>query len=318
MNDTEQLIKEALGKLAERTPHPGPTLNALRRKRKRQRNNIFLIATAGVAAVAVLIFTGLVASSRYQPLDGDNAAAALMPDKAGAQTVALKYAPHWLPNGFVETHRVVGEQVQRDYSPKGSVGNPLEKPAQPRVTVRTIGKLPDDRSMFQEVGVRGLQAWVQTFQDPGRGAVAELFWKAQDVLNVTVSGLDNARQVALQVADSVRADSKLTYLPAFRLDDKPANEIWGTSGYDWTARWAGEKYGVTVSTSQPQKTDGEPVTVRGKQGAVVEQGTVVVRDSSGFWITATAEKADTAVDVANRVQLQIQPSPDTVWLGQGL
>lgn len=321
MNDTEQLIKDALGKLAERTPHPGPTLNALRRKRKRQRNNVFLIATAGVAAVAVLIFTGLVASSRYQPLNSDDAGALLMPDKAGGQTVALKYAPHWLPDGFVETHRTVGDHVTRDYSPAGSKGNPLEKPGQPRVTVQTVGALPGDLGKFDTVSVRGLPAWVQSFQDPARGAVAELFWKAQDVLNVTVSGLADVRSVALQVAESVRADPKLTYLPAFRLDDKPATEIWGSSAYDWTARWAGEKFGVTVSTSAPPEVNGTPVKVRGKQGAVVGGGgAVVVRDSSGFWITVEGSAADrnALVDVADRVQLQIVPSPDTIWIGRPL
>ena len=318
MNDTEQLIKDALGKLAERTPHPGPTLNALRRKRKRQRNNVFLIATAGMAAVAVLIFTGLVASSRFQPLNSDDAGALLMPDKATGNTVALKYAPHWLPDGFVESHRTVGDHVERTYSPKGSAGNPMEKPGQRRVTVRTIGELPAERGTFEEVSVRGLQAWVKAFDDPVQGSVAEVFWKAQDVLNVAVRGVADARTVALRVADSVRADPKLTYLPAFRLDDKPSTEIWGTSAYEWTANWSGEKHGVMVSTSQPPKIDGDAVTVRGKPGAVVRQGTVVVRDSSGFWITATAGTTEQAVGAANRVQLQIVPSPDTIWLGQGV
>ena len=316
MNDTEQLVKDALGKLAERTPHPGPTLNALRRKRKQQRNNIFLIATAGMAAVAVLIFTGLVASDKYTPPSHNDAAAALMPHKSAGEPIPLKYAPHWLPDGFVETHRVAfGDQVSRDWVPAGSKGNPLEKAEQPRITVQTIKDLPADRDKFERVSVRQLPAWVVV-----HGSVAELFWKAQDVLNVTVRGLADPKSVALQVADSVRMDAKASFLPPFWLDGAPASEVWGDSPYDWTARWAGEKYGVTVSTSAPAKTDGALVALRGQKGSLVDDGTVVVRDSSGFWITVNGAQGerDVLVATADRVQLQIVPQPDTVWIGRGL
>ncbi|WP_086668404.1 hypothetical protein [Lentzea kentuckyensis] len=316
MNDTEQLVKDALGKLAERTPHPGPTLNALRRKRKQQRNNIFLIATAGMAAVAVLIFAGLVASDRYTPPNHNDAAAALVPDRPAGQPIALKYTPHWLPDGFVETHRAMsGDQVSRDWVPAGSKGNPLEQAEQPRVTVQTIKDLPADHDKFEKVSVRELQAWVLV-----HGSVAELFWKAQDVINVTVRGTADPRAVALRVADSVRMDAKATFLPPFWLDGKPATEVWGDSAYSWSARWAGEKYGVTVSTSAPAKTDGALLTLRGQKGSLIDDSTVAVRDSSGFWITVNGARGerDALVAIAGRVQLQIVPQPDTVWIGKGV
>ena len=313
MNDTEQLVKDALGKLAERTPHPGPTLNALRRKRKQQRNNIFLIAVAGTAAVAVLIFAGLVASDRYTPPNHNDAAAALMPDRPAGQPIALKYTPHWLPDGFVETHRAIsGNQISRDWVPAGSKGNPLEQAELPRVTLQTVKSLPEKHDKFEKVSVRELQAWVLV-----NGSVAELFWQAQDVLNVTVRGVADAKSVALRVADSVRMDPKASFIPPFWLDGKPASEVWGDSAHSWFARWAGEKYGVTVSTGAPAKTDGAPVTVRGQKGTLVDDANVVVRDSSGFWITVNGAEGDpdALVATAGRVQLQLAPQPDTVWIG---
>ncbi|MFI6097200.1 hypothetical protein ACIA8G_16675 [Lentzea sp. NPDC051213] len=321
MNDTEQLIKDALGKLAERTPHPGPTLNALRRKRKRQRNNVFLIATAGMAAVAVLIFTGLIASDRYTPPNHNDAAAALMPTNVNGQSFELKYAPHWLPDGFVENYRSVGPEVTRVWVPVSAKDrNPMEQTGDPRVTLRKLKKLPDGLDQWQEVTVRGLKAWQKSSQGQSAGLTTEVVWQAQDALSVTLRGVTDASEAALRVADSVRADSNLSFLPPFWLDGKAAADVWGSSPYDWSARWAGEKFGVTVSTRQPAKTEGALATVRGQKGTVVNDSAVVVRDSSGFWITVEGAPGarDSLVEAANRVQLQIVPSPDTIWIGKGL
>ncbi|SDF93631.1 hypothetical protein SAMN05216553_104263 [Lentzea fradiae] len=317
MNDTEQLIKDALGQLAERTPHPGPTLNALRRKRKQQRSNIFLMATAGVAAVAVLIFAGVVASDRYAPPDANSAAAALMPGTG--QTVDIEYTPHWLPDGYVETFRSVGEETTRVWVPASAKDvDPTLQTGHPRVSLTSLQALPD-LSGWLETSVRGLKAWARTVQGQSAGPTTELVWQAQDVLRVSVRGQEAGQQTAMSVAESVRSDTKISFLTPFSLDGKPAGDVWGSTPSRWTARWHSEKYVVTVSTSTPAQTSGTPVSVRGRQGAIVADGSLVVRDS-GLWLTVSGDgqSTDDLVDTATRVSLQHMDHPDTEWIGKGL
>ncbi|WP_434438880.1 hypothetical protein [Lentzea sp. E54] len=318
MNDTEQLIKDALGKLAERTPHPGPTLNALRRKRKQQRSNIFLIATAGVAAVAVLIFAGAIASDRYTPPSPNDAAAALMPANGG-QSVAIKYTPHWLPQGYVETFRSVGDETTRVWVPEAvKEQDPTQQTGEPRVSLRNLRALPD-LAGWVDTSVRGLKAWVRTVQGQSPGPTTEVVWQAQDVLSVSVRGETNSQEAALRVADSVRADAKLSYLAPFSLDGRPASDIWGSTLNRWTAQWRSEQFVVTLSTSAPVQTEGTPVTVRGKTGAIVGDGSLVVQDS-GLWLTVSGagQSTDSLLSAATRVSLQHMDHPDTDWIGKGL
>ncbi|GGU62823.1 hypothetical protein [Lentzea flava] len=307
MNDTEQLVKDALGKLAERTPHPGPTLNALRRKRKRPRN-VFLISVAGMAAVAVLIFAGVIASDRYTPPSGNDAAAALIP--GNGQSVALKYAPHWLPTGYVENFRLVDREVHRVWVPEGAKGFPFTDGG-PQIALIAGGDQPEGVD-WQDTTVRGLKAKIAL-----RDQTAELVWHAQDLLKVSVRGFPDARQVALQVAESVRADSKVVHRAAFKLDGRYADHTWGSKPADWEAMsiWKNQ-VSVHVGTLPPQLVgDTKPVVVRGREGLRTEKG-VAVFDGS-VWIWATAESnTDLVVEAVNKVELV--PSPDTSWIGKGL
>lgn len=317
MNDTEQLIKDALGKLAERTPHPGPTLNAVRRKHKQQRNNIFLIATAGIAAVAVLIFAGVVASDRYTPPNSDSAAAVLLP--ANGNKVDLEHTPHWLPDGYVETFRSVGDDTTRVWVPASAAEvDPTLQTGHPRVTLTSLKKLPD-LGGWAETSVRGLKAWTRTVQGQSAGPTTELVWEAQDVLSVSVRGEASGQEIAMRVADSVRSDSKISFLTPFSLDGRPAGDVWGSAPSRWTAQWRSEKFVVTLSTSAPAQTNGTPVTVRGKQGVIVETGALVVQDA-GLWLTVSGhdQGADELVGVADRVSMQHMDHPDTEWIGKGI
>jgi hypothetical protein len=310
VNDTEQLIKEALGKLAERTPHPGPTLNALRRKHKRQRNNIFLIATAGVAAVAVLIFAGVIASDRYTPPTGNDAAAALVPG-TGQGVVALKYSPHWLPEGFAETLRAA--------NPDGTTARVWTTANAPQVDAPRIeldsgldyrGGLAE----WQDAAVRGLKARVQV---SGTSAVVE--WKAQDTLVVQVVGVTDPKETALRVADSVRADSNVTFQAPFRVKDKHANEFKGTSPGDWSARLSPAPVDVTVSSATPDFTGKKtsPVTVRGRQGVVLFDGRAVAVQEGGVWISATSTGDKSVEDLVAAINdVTMTPNVDTGWIGK--
>ncbi|MEV6242337.1 hypothetical protein [Lentzea sp. NPDC051838] len=312
MNDTEQLVKDALGKLAERTPHPGPTLNALRRKRKRHRN-VFMIATAGVAAVAVLIFAGVIASDRYSPPSGSDAAAALNTDNG--QTVALKYAPHWLPDGFVENFRGTNDQVSRVWVPAGDKGYPFTD-GKPTVVLGTSAELPDTTG-WDSVTVRGLKAWVRSGAGQSPGETAHVVWKAQDVLNVEVRGVGDVRGVALQVAESVRFDTKLRHQPPFKIDGRFADHVWGATASAWEAmtNWKNQ-VSVHVSPQQPELSgQTQPIKVRGKDG--FRTGNTVSVLDAGVWIWASAESySDTVLEAVNKVELV--SSPDTSWIGKKL
>ncbi|SDJ84025.1 hypothetical protein SAMN04488074_103341 [Lentzea albidocapillata subsp. violacea] len=303
MNDTEQLIKEALGRLAERTPHPGPTLNALRRKRKRQRNNIFLIATAGMAAVVTLIFAGVIASDRYTPPNANDAAAALVQDNG--KSVAFKYAPHWLPSGFVESLRATNVSPTRVWGPAGAT--PYSNPS---LVIRALGGMPDTHG-WESANVRGLEAWVQV-----RGDAATVVWKAQDVLEVTMSGASDAREVALRVAESVRADAKITHEPPFKLEGRYAELVRGTAPDRWHSSLGRNSISVQVATDRPElPAPNEALTVRGKQG--VRNGNTVAVQDGGLWISATSSAwSDELIELVNKVE--IAGGPDTGWIGKGL
>lgn len=303
MNDTEQLITEALGKLAERTPHPGPTLNALRRKRKRHRN-VFMIAAAGVAAVAVLIFAGVIASDRYAPPSGNDAAAALVPGNGNA----LKYAPHWLPDGFVEGHRSVENgQVVRTWVPTGAAEN-VVRGSGPSISVAG-GSSQLDTTGWEDVTVRGLKGRLRLV-----GQAATVQWKAQETLVVTVGAMADPRETALRVADSVRADAKTVYQPAFRVNGKQASEMGGNGPADWFAQLNLQPARVKVSPQAPQAGGPRtPVTVRGKQGFLVDD-TVAVQDGD-VWITVSGG-VPVAELVSTADKVELTPSPDTSWLGR--
>jgi hypothetical protein len=309
VNDTEQLIKEALGKLAERTPHPGPTLNALRRKRKRH-GNVFFIATAGIAAVAVLIFAGVIASDRYTPPNSNDAAAALIP--GNGQSVALKYSPHWLPDGFVETLRAANEgTTARVWVPSdASADAPLVDGPQVQVSSGTV--YVSAPAGWQDTTVRGLKARVQ--EHAGRAIVE---WKAQVTLVVQVSGMDRLKETALRVADSVRADSNATFQAPFKVKDEQANEFRGTGPGDWSARLSPAPVDVTVSSRMPDLTGKQtaPVTVRGKQGVLLE-GHVVVVQEGNLWISAQSTVPGKPVEdlVATVNDVQIASNFDTGWI----
>ncbi|GGM83336.1 hypothetical protein GCM10011609_19080 [Lentzea pudingi] len=298
MNDTEQLIKEALGRLAERTPHPGPTLNALRRKRKRQRNNIFLIATAGVAAVAVLVFGGLIASDRYAPPMPNDAAAALVP--VGSGEVSLKYAPHWLPEGFGETSRTTNNAVTRVWSVADGKAS---------VVLTALGGMPGTAG-WDEVTVRGLKAWARVAD-----GAASVVWKAQDALDVSVRGVDDVRAVALRVAESVRADAKATHRAPFKVEGEYADQMSGVAPDRWDASLNLGSATVHVATQKPELAAAEPVSVRGREG--LRSGATVAVSDGERWIWATSSAySDRLVELVNDVELV--GKPDTGWIGKGL
>ncbi|GLY52752.1 hypothetical protein [Lentzea sp. NBRC 102530] len=308
MNDTEQRIKEALGLLAERTPHPGPTLNALRRKRKRQRNNIFLLATAGVAAVAVLIFAGVIASDRYVPPNPNDAGAALVPAVPGA----LKYQPHWLPEGFVEGGRTVQDGVTtRVWVPEGSPRNAASNGD--KSIELASGANHAETGGWQDVSVRGLQGKARVVDLPA-GTTAEVRWKAQDALVVSVRGVSgDLRETALRIADSVRADSKDVFQPPFRLAGKPATEFWGAAADEWVADIETERARVEVFSGVVRFQGREtPIAVRGKQGFVEDGGLGVQEGEVGIIVhPVNGTPVEELVEIANQVELL---QADTGWI----
>ncbi|GAB3909309.1 hypothetical protein GCM10029964_110660 [Kibdelosporangium lantanae] len=94
-NPTEELIKAAMAKQAERAPHPGPVINALRQPRRRTRRMWpLVIALVGTAAVAVAIAIPALRTVK-----------ALEPAVPPKLRIPIAYTIGALPDGFYEFKR---------------------------------------------------------------------------------------------------------------------------------------------------------------------------------------------------------------------
>nr|WP_042195428.1 hypothetical protein [Kibdelosporangium sp. MJ126-NF4]CEL22002.1 hypothetical protein [Kibdelosporangium sp. MJ126-NF4]CTQ92782.1 hypothetical protein [Kibdelosporangium sp. MJ126-NF4] len=104
MNQTEELIKAALARSVENTPHPGPVINALnQRRRRRVRPLVIALIAAATVAAAVAVPVAL-----RQPEASAPPATELPPPVTAtgtAKTVPMRYRIPHLPAGFVETGR---------------------------------------------------------------------------------------------------------------------------------------------------------------------------------------------------------------------
>jgi hypothetical protein len=200
--------------------------------------------------------------------------------------------------------------------PAGDKGYPFND-GRPMVTISTSAEMPVVTSGWDRESVRGLNAWSRVDAGQSKDETAHVVWRAQDVLNVEVRGVADPRAVALRVAESVRADPKLTHRPAFKLDGKLADHMWGTKPSDWEAmtNWKNQ-VSVHVGTLPPQLLgETKPITVRGREGLRTDNGVAVF--DGAVWIWATAESnSDLVVEAVNKVELV--PSPDTSWIGKAL
>ncbi|GLZ29899.1 hypothetical protein Lesp02_20890 [Lentzea sp. NBRC 105346] len=310
MNDTEQLISDALKRQAERAPHPGPTLARLRRPaRRRSRSSLFLMVGTAVAAAAVLFTAGVIVGRGPSPDDG---AAALLPTTAPAQT-HLKYSPGWLPDGFVEVYRSAGpEGIVRAWTSQPSANQPFAT-GQPMVSLSLDGGSPAGYETWEQVQLPGATGYVQV-ADGQSGKAATVVWKALDLLTVTVRGFADVKATALQFAGSVKPDEKSAVKSALEYHGMSLPRVWGASPSKWTSEIRVEPFTAQVSTEKPDLTGGRPVEVRGKQGTYVPGRFVAVFDHD-VWVVVLGD-LDEGQLVKIAGDLKVDAKPDFSWIGR--
>ncbi|TWP53241.1 hypothetical protein FKR81_04530 [Lentzea tibetensis] len=310
MNDTEQLIKEALNRQADRAPHPGPTLSALRRPaRRRSRSSLFLTVGTAVAAAAVLFAAGVLVGKGPSP---DNGAAALLPTTTPSASTHVKFSPGWLPDGFVEVYRSAGpDGIVRVWTTEPSADPPFAT-AKPMVSLSVDGN-PEGFETWEQVALaNGATGYVQVTQGQ-TGPGATIVWRAPDVLRVTVRGVPDVRATAVQIAGAVQPDDKSVVRSAVEYQGLSLPRVWGASPSRWTSEIRVDPFTAQVSTDPPDLTGGKPVDVRGKQGTYVPGKYVAVLDR-GVWLTVTGQLTEgQLVKIAN--DIKIDPKPGYDWIG---
>ncbi|MBB4685099.1 hypothetical protein [Amycolatopsis jiangsuensis] len=319
-HETETLLRDSLERLADRAPDGREVRGALARARRRRRPRL---ALAAVAAAVVVVSAGIpVALNVVSGTSADLTPAASRP--------VLGYTPDWLPDGFTEQYRSGGPgtavQVRRWMAGPARVELAAHSTAEPEwaQTALRIAALRDQVVVDGRVGmVTGENA-----------AAATVTWMPDDrhVLTAEVDGMPDARGVAEQVADSVRAEPAQVRGEA-RLGSLPnglrelATTVQGSSPEDGSttldasapAAPRAVAVRVTVGAGSPGLGGSAPVRVRGLPGAYVAasgpaEASVTVRLPSGRWLTASGRVPQAQlIAVADGVELD--SAPDYGWLG---
>ncbi|GAB3143526.1 hypothetical protein GCM10027258_30720 [Amycolatopsis stemonae] len=314
-HETETLIRESLDRLAARAPDGHAVREALADagRRRHAPARLALVAAAVVVLVAgVFAGTQLITSTDPVPAAG---------------RPVLGYGPGWLPPGFTEQYREGGPgiapQVRRWFAGPAEVTLSVYSTADPEwsQTELRIAAIHD------QVLVGGRVAMITG----DTGTTALITWLADDdhVLTARVSGIPDARVVALRIAQGVtatpvgvRGELRFGALPAGLTERSAA--VRGTGPADATTELTAADPArpsavvrVTAGAGSPGVNGAAPVIVRGGQGFFVagQEAMVAVRLSSGRWLTVSGPRPEAElVAVADGVRLD--PSPDYQWLGR--
>jgi hypothetical protein len=346
----ERLIEDALAKQADRAPHPGPVLNALRSPRRRRPSSWALAVGASATALVVAVAVALpVDAPRTDP---GSAVPVSTSQASRSERIALRHSPTWLPDGHTERLR----SNATGSGPDGGLQRywlavPVDAEHvgdQPGVRLDVSEPSPGTPIGGEEIGVGGRPGSVVT---TASGVL--VMWEAEngDRLQVAVRGLADARAVAVRVAESVRLDATTYAAPlapgagrssggrgVVVAGDDPEHRLHLISslgdrgnGFPWRATLSSERPGLGEG--------GEPVTARGHAGVFFaprgqpdEQdpwtpAELLVLLDDGQWLRVTATGypgADVAVErttatrddlVALAEDVVIDPAADVSWLG---
>ncbi|WP_158886356.1 hypothetical protein [Amycolatopsis anabasis] len=282
-HDTEQLIRDALARQAERAPHPQRVLAGLHQGRTPRRGSFRLLAAfAAVAIVAVgvpLSLRLLAPVNQQAPLPP--AAPAAPPERPGTP---LRFGPGWLPEGLVETERghANDQGVYRTWTPghNGGIQDGNEPYAQLSVYPATAPAWADVPRVLASgkngVPVGGTRGYVAA--DRAEDQFARLVWMpgADTVLVLNVGNLPKPLALARRIADSVRpVEAPEVRMPVIGDGLRDLGfSVRGASPDGWTAVAQGRrgKYLVSVELSRAEfRPGGQPVTVRGRSGSYLER-----------------------------------------------
>ncbi|MBP2322920.1 hypothetical protein JOF56_003305 [Kibdelosporangium banguiense] len=201
MTDTEELIKAALAKAANRAPHPGQIINALAKPRRRRRS--LLVVVIGAAVVTAAITVPIAFRQSAEPVLPAPPATTQPTPPPAVTAFPMRYTVTGLPPGFVERSRSAdldgGGQARswstdKDWSIHLAVHTP-RSPVWSSVT----------RKGAEQILVGGAPGWVA---GPSTGGfINVVFMPDQDTaIVVQASGGPDIRERAIKAANSVRPD----------------------------------------------------------------------------------------------------------------
>ena len=359
MTDIEQLITDALRRQETRAPNSAPVLAALRRSADRPRARVrgLVVAVAAAVVVALGVPVGL---SQFTSITAMRVASGPEPTRS-EPAITLRYTAGWLPDGFHEVYRGAGVAgVQQRRWANGPVGaDPGSTPTDTSIISLTLHTPAEPNwadtgaaisEMRDKVTVQGHPAGFARVDNLS----ARLLWMpAEDtILQVTTINLPDSRQVAIRVAESVRADGSAALQPEIKFGALPAPlrelnaAVTGDSARAAATvlmagdptRTDGESPTVTVTLSRqaPELTGGQPVTVRGRPGTYAPPpdrrntehndfgpARVAVALPDGRWLTLAAPGPTggrpTSLSAAELTAILdgvvFGPPPDHSWLG---
>ncbi|MET0133097.1 MAG: hypothetical protein ABW215_05840 [Kibdelosporangium sp.] len=295
VTETEELIKSALARQAERAPHPGPIRHVLNRPRARPVWPAFAAVAGGCAlAIAATLLVVLPGTGGSVDTAGESPAQATM-----------AYQATDIPAGFVEVERTSGD---------GGSAQSRTWRAADGVTIRFgfaepggfgVGVRPG-RADGEPVTVNGVPATLTQQDDPEFPGSVVLTWRPAppQVLMVQVSAGPGQRELAKRVAGSVRPDGVTAARPLVAFDWLPAEftRFQFTTGKDGTGHvFMADPQGSTLSVF---------VQAKGSPPA-----------SGGSWPTALPDGRAVRVVFPNRWSLAwrvkfiagIRPLPTSPW-----
>lgn len=333
---TEEKIKQAFERQAGRAGDHRRVLAGVRKatSRKRRIGAVGVtVITAGVAAAILLpivVFPG-----REQPTDPDTVMAEPIHPKpaehASAGTPVLKYHPGWLPDGAYERDRYSRPDgyLARTWRVSGGSG-----PDKATVTLALDKTATQSHTPgTNTVDVNGTPALLSSPDAAKADVRAMVSWPAapDQLLVVRVDSVPNARQTALMIARSVRADGDAAFERPLSFDWLPPNTrlgnilVSGRSQSDFTAlvetrddaRPAGQR-ALTAQVGGRRPDGGVAVTVRGGQGRYVpvngdKFGDLYVELTPGRWLVVSGPLSQQdLVRVADGIRIGPLTFP---WLG---
>ncbi|MEV0403318.1 hypothetical protein [Actinoallomurus sp. NPDC050550] len=273
---TDEVIRQAFERQAENAPAADRVLADFRvrmgrvRRRRRATQGVMAVVLSGaaVAAAAVWVPSGKPESIGHRVQTGPRPA-----------PVRLLYRPGWLPQGFTEVAREVGQgradSVQiRTWADRSLTEPPADKALVPRVDVQVepptrAGRYEDRLTSLRRqpgsttVNVNGHEA--RRWQDSSGQCVIAWRPDTRSVLSVTMSNLIDPCADALRVARSVGPDDRATFVPPLRATWLPATFA---TGYVVVSRTASGCRAELMATSALRA-----MTVEVGAGRLPAQGT---------------------------------------------
>ncbi|AXB46387.1 hypothetical protein [Amycolatopsis albispora] len=324
---TEELIRDALAKQADRAPHGDPIRYALAAERPSSRRGLVVGVVAALVVTLALVATSLLAPSTTAPVAGF-----AQRELAG---LPMRYDAGWLPDGYAETSRTssYGHLQTRTWT---------SGPATISLMVQVGGRNPvwtgdlADAPPADRVSVHGSPGAFERTDDPDRVLLSWL--PKPDVrLGLLFTAVPGARSFAQRVAESVH-ESEDVLTPQFDLGLAPERvevTVGGSSPATATTTVSDSGIGgnwkeldAVIAPAPSDLPGGYEVPVRGLRGTFVpfqpETGAALsVPLGDGRWLVLRTPPAQygvqgpawesALVEVAEKIVLN--SAVDFSWVG---